>query len=142
MRVVARQALLLASKDIRLFFKDRFGFGFAMIFPLMFVFGFSIALSDVGPEDRQLRFAVATEEEQGLSREVIAALTVEGSGVDEWTADDASQAVEDGDLSGFVLFPDVTSLRAYSAVRGRRSTSWFPAMIRRSRLLSKASRRR
>ena len=106
MRVVARQALLLASKDIRLFFKDRFGFGFAMIFPLMFVFGFSIALSDVGPEDRQLRFAVATEEEQGLSREVIAALTVEGSGVDEWTADDASQAVEDGDLSGFVLFPD------------------------------------
>ena len=77
-----------------------------MIFPLMFVFGFSIALSDVGPEDRQLRFAVATEEEQGLSREVIAALTVEGSGVDEWTADDASQAVEDGDLSGFVLFPD------------------------------------
>ena len=65
MRVVARQALLLASKDIRLFFKDRFGFGFAMIFPLMFVFGFSIALSDVGPEDRQLRFAVATEEEQG-----------------------------------------------------------------------------
>ena len=82
MRVVARQALLLASKDIRLFFKDRFGFGFAMIFPLMFVFGFSIALSDVGPEDRQLRFAVATEEEQGLSREVIAALTVEAQA---WT---------------------------------------------------------
>ena len=109
-RAALRQALLLSAKDTRLFFRDRFGFGFAMIFPLLFVFAFSLALGGIGPGDEQLRLALATEEERGLSRGFIDDLTAESAGPAEWTAvewapEEARRAVEDGELSGFLLFP-------------------------------------
>lgn len=100
-----RQALLLAAKDTKLFIRDRFGFGFAMLFPLLFVFGFSLALSGVGPSDEQLQIVLATEEEQGLSREVIDVLTAEGEGLVEWSPEEARRAVDGGGLDGFILFP-------------------------------------
>ena len=106
MRLLMRQSLLLAAKDTKLFLKDRFGLGFALLFPMLFIVGFSLALSDIGPEDEQLRFAVVTEEESGFSRQLIDALTTaDDSGVDEWGAKEAGLAVEEGRIPGYVLFP-------------------------------------
>ncbi len=106
MRLLMRQSLLLAAKDTKLFFKDRFGLGFALLFPMLFIVGFSLALSDIGPEDEQLRFAVVTEEESGFSRQLIDALTAaDEPGVDEWGAKEAGLAVEEGRIPGYVLFP-------------------------------------
>ena len=106
MRLVVRQALLLSWKDTRLFFRDRFALGFALLFPVMFIIAFSLALGDVGPEDEQLRMAVATEEDNGFSRQVVDALTAaEETGVDEWDPADAQEAVAEGRLPGYVLFP-------------------------------------
>ncbi len=106
MRLVLRQSLLLSFKDTRLFFKDRFAMGFALLFPILFIVAFSLALGDLGPEDEQVRMAVATEEESGFSREVIDFLTVtDATGVDEWEPDDARQALEEGRIPGYLLFP-------------------------------------
>ena len=49
MRLVLTQSLIIAAKDTRMFLKDRFGLGFALLFPLIFVLGFSLALRDIGP---------------------------------------------------------------------------------------------
>lgn len=106
MRLFVRQTWLLSLKDTRLFFKDRFALGFALLFPVMFIVAFSLALSDIGPEDEQLRMAVATEEEAGFSRQILDALTAaDETGVDEWNTEEAERAVEEGRLSGYVLFP-------------------------------------
>ena len=115
MRLVIRQALLLSFKDTRLFFKDRFALGFALLFPILFIVAFSLALGDLGPEDEQLQMAVATEEKSGFSREVIDVLTIsDATGVDEWDPEDAEQAVHDGRIVGYVLFPENFTQRVFS----------------------------
>ena len=115
MRLVIRQALLLSFKDTRLFFKDRFAMGFALLFPILFIVAFSLALGDLGPEDEQVRMAVATEEESGFSREVVDFLTVtDATGVDEWEPDDARQALEEGRIPGYLLFPADFTQRIFS----------------------------
>ncbi len=111
MRLVLRQSLIIAAKDTRVFLKDWFGLGFALLFPLMFVLGFSLALRNIGPGDERLTITVATQEEEGVSHPIIGALAEE-SIVDltvmEYGA--AVRAVEDGDIGGFVAFPaDFTS---------------------------------
>jgi len=108
---VLRQSLIIAAKDTRVFLKDWFGLGFALLFPLMFVLGFSLALRNIGPGDERLTITVATQEEEGVSHPIIGALAEE-SIVDltvmEYGA--AVRAVEDGDIGGFVAFPaDFTS---------------------------------
>ena len=115
MRLVVRQALLLSMKDTRLFVRDRFAMGFALLFPVLFIVAFSLALGNLAPEDEQLRMAVATEEEGGFSREVIDALTaVDASGVDEWAPQDARAALEEGRIPGYVLFPADFTQRIFS----------------------------
>ena len=115
MRLVIRQALLLSFKDTRLFFKDRFAMGFALLFPILFIVAFSLALGDLGPEDEQLRMAVATEEESGFSREVIDVLTVsDATGVDEWDPKDAGLALHEGRIPGYLLFPVDFTQRIFS----------------------------
>ena len=115
MRLVLRQSLLLSFKDTRLFFKDRFAMGFALLFPILFIVAFSLALGDLGPEDEQVRMAVATEEESGFSREVIDFLTVtDATGIDEWEPDDARQALEEGRIPGYLLFPADFTRRIFS----------------------------
>ena len=107
MNTIARQAMLLASKDTRIFFRDRAALAFAFLLPFIFVIGFSLALRDVGPEDGALRFVVATQEADfGLSYQAITAMT-EGSegGIDGMNYDDALAAVEAGEINGFVAFP-------------------------------------
>ena len=111
MRLVLRQSLIIAAKDTLVFLKDWFGLGFALLFPLMFVLGFSLALRNIGPGDERLTITVATQEEEGVSHQIIGALAEE-SIVDltvmEYGA--AVRAVEDGDIGGFVAFPaDFTS---------------------------------
>lgn len=111
MRLVLRQSLIIAAKDTRVFLKDWFGLGFALLFPLIFVLGFSLALRNIGPGDERLSITVATQEEAGVSRQIIDALAEE-SIVDltvmEYGA--AVRALEDGDIGGFVAFPaDFTS---------------------------------
>ena len=106
MRLVVRQAVLMAAKDTRIFFKDRFAVGFALLFPLMFVAGFSLALANTAPEDEQLRLTVATLEADGISNEIIAGLTSSTeSGVDTMSHTDAERALDNGEIEGFVAFP-------------------------------------
>jgi ABC-2 type transport system permease protein len=115
MRLFMRQAFLLSMKDTRLFLKDRFALGFALLFPILFIVAFSLALGDLGPEDEELRMAVVTEEESGFSRQAIDALTsVEASGVDEWDPKDAGLALHEGRIPGYLLFPVDFTQRIFS----------------------------
>ena len=66
-RVVIRQAMLIAVKDTRIFFKDKFAVGFAFLFPFLFVIGFSLALRGQGPEDEPLQLVLATQEDQRMA---------------------------------------------------------------------------
>ena len=80
MRVVLRQATLIAVKDTRIFFRDKFAVGFAFLFPFLFVIGFSLALGGQGPEDEPLRLVVATQEgADSVSAQVIEGLVDDGS---------------------------------------------------------------
>lgn len=117
MRLVLKQSLIIAAKDTRVFLKDWFGLAFALLFPLVFVLGFSLALRNVGPGDERLSITVATQEEEGISRQIIEGLAEEN--VVDLTVMEygtALRATEDGDIGGFVAFPeDFTS----SLVAGR-----------------------
>jgi len=106
MVLVIRQSLLMAAKDTKLFVKDRFALGFALLFPIMFVVGFSLAMGSFEAEDEQLTFTVATHEEDGLSNEIIAAIAgPPDANVRVRSYEEANRAVDDGELDGFVAFP-------------------------------------
>ncbi len=106
MTTVLRQASLIAAKDTRIFFRDRFALIFSFLFPLLFVVGFSLALGDVGPSDDDFIFFVSTQEERGISRQIIESLTsAEDSSVVYLEYDDAARRTEDGEIDGFTLFP-------------------------------------
>ena len=111
MRLVLAQSLLIAAKDTRVFLKDRFGVGFALLFPLIFILGFSLALRNLDPGDERLSITVVTQEEEGISRQIIE-LLAEDDLVDltEMAYDEAVRAVEEEEIAGFVSFPaDFTS---------------------------------
>ena len=105
MGVVARQSLLMAAKDTKVFFKDRFAMGFAFLFPFLFVIGFSLALGDIGGSDESLELAIATQETNGFSLEIIEELTERTDGLVAVDYQVALLEVEDGTLDGFVAFP-------------------------------------
>ena len=101
-----RQSLLIAGKDTKIFFKDRFAVGFSFLFPFLFVIGFSLALSGQGPTDSQLEITAASQEESGLSREILNDLSQSDEGairVVEYS--EALDELERGDIEGFVAFP-------------------------------------
>ena len=111
MRIVLRQSLIIAAKDTRVFLKDRLGLAFALLFPLIFVLAFSLALRNVGPGDERLSITVATQEEEGISHQIIEGLTEQNT-VDLTVMEygEAVRATEVGDIGGFVAFPpDFTS---------------------------------
>ncbi len=119
MSVIARQALLMAVKDTRVFFKDKFAVGFAFLFPFLFVIGFSFTLGDIGPSDDALELAISTQEDGGLSSQIIEWLTAETSGTATLDYPTALSEVEDGSLAGFVAFPpDFTD----NVMAGRQTT--------------------
>ena len=106
MNTIMRQSLLIAGKDTKIFFKDRFAVGFSFLFPFLFVIGFSLALSGQGPTDSQLEITAASQEESGLSREILNDLSQSDEGairVVEYS--EALDELERGDIEGFVAFP-------------------------------------
>ena len=106
MNSILRQSLLIAAKDTKIFMRDRFAMGFSFLFPFLFVIGFSLALSGQGPTDSQLIFTVTSQEESGLSHEILDELSqsdqVEVRIVEY---DDALDELDRGDIEGFVAFP-------------------------------------
>ena len=106
MGTTLRQSLLIAGKDTKVFFKDRFAVGFSFLFPFLFVIGFSLALSGQGPTDSQLVITAASQEESGLSQEILNDLSQSDQGairVVEYS--EALDELERGDIEGFVAFP-------------------------------------
>ena len=119
MGVVLRQAMLIAVKDTRIFFRDKFAVGFAFLFPFLFVIGFSLALRGQGPEDEPLRLVLATQEgTDGVSAQLIQGFADEGGAGDltVMAYDEAFAATEDGELAGFVSFPPGFSQSLFSGV--------------------------
>ncbi len=106
MALVLRQAVLIAGKDTRIFFKDRFAMAFAFLFPFIFIVGWSAALSGQGPSDEPLEITLVTREDTGISLIVIEELANgENSGVNTLTHDEALAALRNGEIDGFVAFP-------------------------------------
>ena len=106
MNTIARQAMLLAWKDTRIFFRDRAALAFAFLLPFVFVIGFTLALRDVGPENEQLQFTVATQETAGISVQVVETIVAAADGLAAARDyDDALAAVDTGEIDGFVAFP-------------------------------------
>lgn len=103
-------------KDLKLFSRDRMALVFFILFPLMFVVLFNFLLADVGSEDDRLELHMATQEvEGGLSHQIIGSLETKddlelepGDPQIIWDRDyaEARQAVEDGELYGFLAFPE------------------------------------
>ena len=106
MNTIVRQALLLASKDSRIFFRDRAAMAFAFLLPFIFVIGFTLALRDVGPENAELQFTVATQETTGISVQAVETIVAAAGGrAAAMDHEEALAAVDAGDLEGFVSFP-------------------------------------
>ena len=106
MNTIARQAMLLAWKDTRIFFRDRAALAFAFLLPFIFVIGFSLALRDVGPGNEALQFTVATQETAGISVQAVETIVAAAEGLAVTRDyDDALAAVDAGEIDGFVAFP-------------------------------------
>lgn len=102
-----RQSLLLAGKDTRIFFKDRFAVVFAFAFPLLFTLGFTLALGGILSEDEPLEITLVTREEGegSLSRQITDGLAAGDTfTIEELDYDAARGQVEDGALTGFIAF--------------------------------------
>ena len=110
MRTVLRQAFIMASKDTRVFFKDRFAALFAFAFPFMFIIGFSLALSNVDfSEDEQFDLVATSQEartEFSLSWAIIQGMAASDAPVAVLDYDEAMARLESEDIPGFVSFPD------------------------------------
>ena len=103
-----RQACLMAGKDTRSFLRDRFAVGFAFLFPMLFVFAFSLAFSELGPEDEPLVFRIATQEvAEGLSHQIAGAMAeaTEGARIAVVPYEEALAAVERREMAGVIVFP-------------------------------------
>ena len=106
MNTIARQAMLLAWKDTRIFFRDRAALAFAFLLPFVFVIGFTLALRDVGPENEALQFTIATQESVGISVQAVETIVAATDGLTATRGyDDALAAVDAGEIDGFVAFP-------------------------------------
>ena len=106
MNTIARQAMLLAWKDTRIFFRDRAALAFAFLLPFIFVIGFSLALRDVGPGNEALQFTVATQETAGISVQAVETIVAAAEGLAATrNYDDALAAVDTREIDGFVAFP-------------------------------------
>jgi len=106
----------IALKDMKLFSRDRMALFFFVLFPFLFIVIFNFVLSDVGGEDKRMTLHLVTREaEGGLSHGIIGAM--ETGNVSElepgapeiiWYSDygEALRAVEEGELDGFLAFPE------------------------------------
>ena len=105
-KITMRQAIILASKDTKVLFKDRLAVVFSFLFPFLFVIGFTLALGGQGPSDDPIDFVLTTLETDGVSNQLIDALAAEDrSPVVVMTYHEALQAAEDDLIEGYVVFP-------------------------------------
>ncbi|MCJ7605944.1 MAG: ABC transporter permease, partial [Dehalococcoidales bacterium] len=105
----------IALKDLKIFASDRMSVFFFVVFPLMFIVLFNFLMSGVGSGDERLVLHMTTQEEAGgLSHQILGAMETPdeallnpGEPQIVWERDYAAarQAVDDGDLPGFVSFP-------------------------------------
>ncbi|OGO30349.1 MAG: hypothetical protein A2Z29_09830 [Chloroflexi bacterium RBG_16_56_11] len=105
----------IALKDLKIFTRDRASVFFFVVFPFLFIILFNFLLSGVGSEDERLEMHVLTREPAGgLSYQIIGTIETRdesqlGPGQPKivWDRDydAARQAVDDGDLAGFLAFP-------------------------------------
>ncbi len=106
MATTLRQAVLLAMKDTRVFFKDRFAVAFSFLFPFLFIIGFSLALSGQGPSDEASELTIATQERDEISRFIIDSLSPNvDPNFTEMGYEEALAATENGTIPGFIAFP-------------------------------------
>ena len=105
MPTILVQTYLIAAKDTKVFFKDRFAVGFAFLFPFLFVVGFTLALGDIGPGDHRLELAIATQESSGISNQLIDRIRDSGQAVILVDYESALSDVENGTLDGLIAFP-------------------------------------
>ncbi len=101
-----RHIWFIAFKDLRLFATDRGALIFFILFPFFFITLFTF-MNLGATEDTKLQLHIVSgEAEGGLSYQIIDALESTG----EWEItvmdyDQAHQAVEDEEISGFIAFP-------------------------------------
>ena len=105
-KTTIRQAIILASKDTKVLFKDRLAVAFSFLFPFLFVIGFTLALGGQGPSDDPIEFVLTTLETDGVSNQLIDVFAVDDLGpVVVMTYHEALQAAEDDLIDGYVVFP-------------------------------------
>jgi ABC-2 type transport system permease protein len=124
-----RYIWFIALKDLTIFVRDRASLFFFIVFPFMFMFLFNFLMQGVGGEDERLEIHLATlEPAGGLSHQILSFMETKdeaslkpGDPIIIWEKDynAARQAVNDGELEGFLTFPaDFTSaLMAGSAAK-------------------------
>ena len=105
----------IAMKDLKIFSRDRATLFFFLVFPFLFIILFTFLLQGVGGEDNRIELHLATKEPAGgLSHRIIGAIETTnesllkpGDPIIIWDMDydAARQAVEDGELTGFLAFP-------------------------------------
>jgi ABC-2 type transport system permease protein len=96
----------IALKDLKLFVTDRGALFFFILFPFIFIVMFNFLNLGVTEDTKMQLHIVSGEAEGSYSYQIIDAL--ESSGDFEiimMDYDDAYQAVEDGEISGFIAFP-------------------------------------
>jgi ABC-2 type transport system permease protein len=104
-------------KDLKLFSKDRMALFFFILFPFVFVIVFNFLLGDVGGGDERIALNVTTleQQEESISHVVLQAITTEdesdlepGEPIIVWDEDyhEAREKVENGDISGLLVFPE------------------------------------
>lgn len=118
MTTIVRQSLLLAAKDMRIFFRDRAALTFAFLLPFVFVIGFSLALRGAGPDDAALRFVMVTQDTGAVGGYTVEAVTAAADGrVTAMAYDEALAATGRGEIGGFVFFPPDFTQRLLSGER-------------------------
>lgn len=104
----------IAVKDLKIFFTDRVALFFFVIFPFMFIVLFNFLLRDAFNEDSRLMLHLTTQETGGISVQILSAMETKdqsslapGAPVIIWDRDynAAKQAVDEGNISGFLVFP-------------------------------------
>ena len=110
-----RQMGFIALKDLKRFSRDRPALLAFLLFPFLFVTVFHFLFQGVGSEDDRLVFHLVMRDEGYLGQQVAASLgTKEESELEPgeplfvWLQDyhEARQRVEDGELGGFLVFPE------------------------------------
>ena len=111
-----RQIVFIALKDLKRFSRDRPAMLAFILFPFLFVAVFQFMFSGVGGQDVRLAFHLVTREGAGgMSHQIIAAIETKdpsqlqpGEPEIVWLKDydEARRQVEDGELGGFLVFPE------------------------------------